>query len=60
MRDAVTTALDVLGLLGLAVGVFFALLPHLGYAAVAPAALVVLAVSAWWQTRRPANVGTGR
>lgn len=55
MRDAVTAALDVLGLLGLAAGVFFALLPYLGYAAVGVASLVILAVSAWWQTRRPVD-----
>lgn len=51
MHEAVTKALDVLGLLGLAVGVFFALLPVIGYAAVAPAGLVILAVSAWWGRR---------
>ena len=53
MRDAVTAALDVLGLLGLAAGVFFALLPFIGYASVGVASLVVLGVSAYWQTRRP-------
>lgn len=49
MREAVTTALDVLGLLAVAFGVFFALQPLIGLAAVGVAALPVMAVSAWWQ-----------
>jgi len=40
-REVVTTALDVIAVLAVACGLFAALLPYLGYAAAAPAGLVV-------------------
>lgn len=54
MRDVVTTALDVVGLLAVAGGVFFALAPLWGGAALAPAGVVVLGGSAFaaWRAQR--------
>lgn len=46
MHESVTTALDVLGLLGLAAGVYFAGEPWLGGAALIPSSLIVLGLSA--------------
>jgi hypothetical protein len=47
----VTTLLDVLGLLLVAAGAVGALLPVIGWAALAPAGAVVLAGS-WWAARQ--------
>lgn len=46
MRDAMTTALDVLGLLLVAAGLAFFLWPHLGGAALAISGALILAGSA--------------
>lgn len=52
MHEAVTTALDVLGLLVFAAGVFFAAEPAIGGSALLPAGVVVLAGSALAAWRR--------
>lgn len=54
VRDAVTDALDVAGLLAVAAGAFFAAEPFVGLAAFAAAGMVVFAGSALfaWQGRR--------
>lgn len=54
MRDAVTTALDVLGLLAVSAGVYFATEPVIGPAALVGSGVVTLAGSAFfaWQGRR--------
>jgi hypothetical protein len=51
MHRLVTTALDVLGVLVCAAGVYFAAEPWIGPAALLPAGVVVLGVSAWWGAR---------
>lgn len=48
MHRLVTTALDVLGVLVCAAGVYFAAEPVIGPAALIPAGVLVLGVSAWW------------
>lgn len=48
MNDVVSTALDVLGLLTVASGTFFACEPFMGGAALVPAGVVVMGVSAAW------------
>ncbi|WP_162881460.1 hypothetical protein [Micromonospora aurantiaca] len=54
MRDAVTAALDVAGLLALAAGSFYAARPHVGLVAFGVAGVVILAGSAFfqWQAHR--------
>jgi hypothetical protein len=56
VHSVVTTALDVVGLLAVSAGVFFACAPALGGAALAPAGVTVLAGSAaaaWRARPRP-------
>jgi hypothetical protein len=59
VNELVTTALDVLGLLVVAAGVFFACRPLLAAAALVPAGVTVLGGSAvWaWLQRRPRKDG---
>ncbi len=58
MREALTTALDALGLLLLAAGVAALVFPWVGWAALAVAGLIVLGGSAvaTWQARPPGDV----
>ncbi len=56
MHEMVTTALDVLGLLAVAAGLYFAAAPHIGGAAFLPAGAMVLAgsgLAAWRHDQRP-------
>lgn len=55
MRDLVTTVLDVLGLVGLAAGIYFAAEPWIGGAALIPASLLVLGASALWAVQNRAR-----
>lgn len=60
MREAVTTALDVLGLLLLAAGAAAAVFPLVGWSCLIAAGIVVLAgsVFAAWQARPRSRGGT--
>jgi hypothetical protein len=60
MHEMVTTALDVVALLAVAAGVYFAAAPWIGAAALAPAGLVVGGASAWWASRARARDGVQR
>lgn len=55
MHDALTTALDVVALLGVAVGLYCAAAPWIGGAALIPAGLLVGTVSAYWAQRTRAR-----
>ena len=55
MRETVTTALDVVALLGFAAGLYFAGAPFIGGAALIPASLAVAGVSALWASRARAR-----
>lgn len=58
MRDAITTALDVLGLLLVAAGLVFFLWPFIGGGALACAGALLVAASA--QAARPVRVSRKR
>lgn len=55
MREAVTTALDVLGLLLVAAGLALFLWPIMGGAALAWSGVLIMAASAWWSRRKAAE-----
>ena len=55
MHDTVTTALDVVALVAVAVGLYFAAAPWIGGAALIPAGLLVGTVSAYWAQRTRAR-----